>query len=169
MARISCQSGRNVFKRRLARVVKRSEIASDPACAVHLPVPGVAPRHGMIEKVRSGFVFKSQAGDVRLNQMPVDQAALEQGDRLAIGPVEFNIRRASPRELTRYASDKRITRVAEGGAQAPPESAAAGPPQTDPLSASLPASPASATAPSLPGTGPVSLPAQSPATAATRQ
>src|SRR5579863_2001581 len=79
---------------------KTSVIGSDPACEVHLPFAGIEPRHGIIERRRNGFVFKAQAGGACLNQMPVDQAALDHGDRLAIGPVEFSIRRGSPQPIS---------------------------------------------------------------------
>lgn len=53
------------------------------------------------------------AGDARLwlNNVPIDEARLRAGDRLAFGAVEFRVRRATPEEVA--AEPERPTAVAE--------------------------------------------------------
>src|SRR5262245_4778346 len=95
---------------------KKLLIGSDPECGVRIPVSGVASRHAVIERRRAGLVIKAHSRDVALNHIPVDQAALHEGDRLAIASVEFAIRRAKPEELARAMPEPEAPPAAERSA-----------------------------------------------------
>src|SRR5262249_39853634 len=104
---------------------KKLLIGSDPECAIRVPLSGVASRHAVIERKRTGLVIKAHSRDVPLNHIPVDQAALHEGDRLAIGSVEFAIRRAKPEELARAMPEPEAPPVAERSVDTAPLSTAA--------------------------------------------
>src|SRR5262245_42064936 len=120
---VSSQSG-------IAPVVllgRKLTIGSDPGSAIRLSVAGVEPRHASIERKRTGLLIKAHSRDVTLNHIPVDQAALHEGDRLAIGPVEFAIRRANADELARVIREAEPTSVTERHAEAAPQTSVAPP------------------------------------------
>src|SRR5262245_5512012 len=118
---VSSQSG-------IAPVVllgKKLPIGSDPGSAIRLTVAGVEPRHATIERKRTGVVIRAHSRDVTLNHIPVDQAALHEGDRLAIGPVEFAIRRANADELARAIPEPETPLATNGAAETAPQTATA--------------------------------------------
>lgn len=80
---------------------ERLIIGSAADCAVRLDVPGVDARHGMILRGPRQLVFKALDRRCWLNNGPVGESPLREGDRLAIGPIEFRVRRATEEELLR--------------------------------------------------------------------
>lgn len=74
-------------------------IGSDPQSAVHLDMPGVNSRHCIIICGPTRCVLKACDPRTWLNNGPVKEATLRDGDVLTIGPVEFRIRKATPDEV----------------------------------------------------------------------
>ncbi|RUL87290.1 FHA domain-containing protein [Tautonia sociabilis] len=62
-------------------------------CDAHLPHPRVSRRHCCIAQVAGRLVIRdlgSRTG-VRINGLTIDEAALEPGDEVAIGPLVFRL------------------------------------------------------------------------------
>jgi len=70
-------------------------LGSGDDCTLRIQLPGVHPRHAVI--TAEGRRAMLQAFDARtwLNEIPVKEAVLQAGDRLAIGPVEFQLQIAT--------------------------------------------------------------------------
>jgi hypothetical protein len=67
-------------------------------CTLRLQVDGVDDRHCLILTGPHGPVIKSWGQRTWLNDRPVREASLRDGDRLAIGPVVLRVRKARPNE-----------------------------------------------------------------------
>jgi len=63
-------------------------------CSLRLAIPGVEPRHCLILAGPHGPIVKAWDQRTWLNDRPVREAGLRDGDRLAIGPVVMRIRKA---------------------------------------------------------------------------
>lgn len=68
-------------------------------CTLRVDAAGIAPRHAQIICGPAGAVLRACDPRTWLNDGPVTEKRLRAGDRLAIGPVEFRIRRAALDEL----------------------------------------------------------------------
>lgn len=71
---------------------------SSPECTVTLSAEDIQPLHCLILVSRSRAVIKAWDPRTWLNEGPVAEDRLRSGDRLAIGPVEFQVREASAQE-----------------------------------------------------------------------
>ena len=70
-------------------------------CSLRLAVPGVEPRHCLILAGPHGPIIKAWDQRTWLNDRPVREAGLRDGDRLAIGPVVMRVRKARDDEASR--------------------------------------------------------------------
>ena len=77
----------------------RYTIGSDSDSTIVLNSGGVRPRHCLIVVGPKRTVLKAWDTFTWLNEAPVDESVLKPGDRLAIGPVEFIVRRATADDL----------------------------------------------------------------------
>ena len=66
-------------------------IGSNPGCTLRLRARGVKPLHCLILRGRAETVIRRWAPDTRLNGQPFSDAPLLVGDRLSIGPIEFEV------------------------------------------------------------------------------
>jgi hypothetical protein len=66
-------------------------IGSAAGCTLRLRARGVRPVHCLILRGANGTVARSWAPNTRINGQPFRDALLEAGDRLSIGPVEFEV------------------------------------------------------------------------------
>ena len=73
-------------------------IGAGQGCTMRLQVDGVDERHCLILNGPHGPIVKSWGQRTWLNDRPVREAGLRDGDRLAIGPVVLRVRKARPNE-----------------------------------------------------------------------
>ncbi len=66
-------------------------IGSARNCTLRLRAPGVAPWHCLIVRGGDHTVVRRWHADTRLNDGPFEDALLRPGDRLSVGPVEFEV------------------------------------------------------------------------------
>jgi hypothetical protein len=66
-------------------------IGSSHGCTLRLRAPGIAPWHCLILRGASKTVVRRWHCDTRLNDAAFDDAPLHTGDRLTIGPIEFEV------------------------------------------------------------------------------
>ena len=71
-------------------------IGSGPRCTLRLRVRGVQPLHCLILRGTAGTVIRRFAPDTRLNGRAFNEAELVPGDRIGIGPIEFELLCSSP-------------------------------------------------------------------------
>lgn len=84
----------------------RCMVGSAPGCTLRLVAKGVEPRHCMLLRGTRGTIVRRLAADTRLNGRLFDDAALNTGDLLRIGPVEFEVvETPTPTEVHPIASD----------------------------------------------------------------
>jgi pSer/pThr/pTyr-binding forkhead associated (FHA) protein len=74
----------------------RVSIGSDPSCTLRLRAAHVLPRHCTIFQTSHGPVVRRESQNTWLNGQPFVQAALAQGDRLKVGPIEFEVLAQQP-------------------------------------------------------------------------
>src|SRR5579863_4189163 len=74
-------------------------IGSDAECPIRLPANGINSRHALLVCNGPHVVIKALDRRTWLNGYPVTESRLREGDLVAIGPVEFRLRRADPQEL----------------------------------------------------------------------
>lgn len=89
-------------------------IGSGPRSTLRLRSRGVEPLHCLILQGASGTVIRRYGADARLNGQAFTDALLAPGDRLSIGPVEFEVLDAralaeEPPRQARKALDSRAT------------------------------------------------------------
>ncbi len=66
-------------------------LGSAPRCTHRILARGVQPVHCLIVRGPVATVVRSVSADTRLNGRPFDDAVLKPGDRLTIGPVQFQV------------------------------------------------------------------------------
>jgi len=66
-------------------------IGSGPRCTLRLHAPGVQPLHCLILRGPRAAVVRRWATDTRLNGRAFGDADLVPGDRLTVGPIEFEV------------------------------------------------------------------------------
>ncbi len=66
-------------------------VGSAKGCTLRLRARGVRPVHLLILRGATGAVARAWAPETRLNGEPFRDARLEAGDRLSVGPVEFEV------------------------------------------------------------------------------
>ncbi|MCA9271240.1 MAG: hypothetical protein KDA41_22310, partial [Planctomycetales bacterium] len=66
-------------------------IGADASCAVRLDSSAFHPVHCFILRGKAGVVVRRWAPDTRLNGRVFQDALLAQGDRLSVGPVDFDV------------------------------------------------------------------------------
>jgi chromosome segregation ATPase len=66
-------------------------IGSAEGCTLRLRARGVRPVHCLVLRGANGTVARSWAPNTQINGEPFRDAVLEAGDRLTIGPVEFEV------------------------------------------------------------------------------
>ncbi|HUT87859.1 MAG TPA: FHA domain-containing protein [Thermoguttaceae bacterium] len=66
-------------------------IGSGPRCTLRLRARGVQPVHCLVLRGAAGTVIRRFAADTRLNGRAFRDAKLVPGDRLSVGPVEFEV------------------------------------------------------------------------------
>jgi chromosome segregation ATPase len=77
----------------------RYTIGSSADCKIILHSHRISPRHCLIIAGRNQTILKAWNSQTRINETPVDETILHAGDRLAIGPIEFQIHEASQKKL----------------------------------------------------------------------
>lgn len=92
-------------------------IGSSPDCQVQLNVPGVQAHHCVITSSRSRVSMRAMDPRTWHNNLPSPEGWLRVGDRLAIGPVEFRVRRAEPWDVLPAASESSVPATATNVAQ----------------------------------------------------
>ena len=70
-------------------------VGSGPRCTLRLHAPGVRPLHCLILRGRQAAVVRRWAADTRLNGRTFGDAELVPGDRLTVGPIEFEVLHAT--------------------------------------------------------------------------
>lgn len=85
-------------------------IGSNPGCTLRLRARGVKPLHCLILRGRAETVIRRWAADTRLNGQTFSDAPLLVGDRLGIGPIEFEVLDPSVRPPTEGASPDDLRR-----------------------------------------------------------
>ncbi|MFH1266584.1 MAG: hypothetical protein ABIK89_12720, partial [Planctomycetota bacterium] len=70
---------------------KKCTIGSGPRCTLRLRARGVRPLHCLVLRGGAGTVIRSLAPDTRLNGRVFTDAELVTGDRLSVGPLEFEV------------------------------------------------------------------------------
>ena len=66
-------------------------IGSAEGCTLRLRAAGVRPLHCIILRGSHGTAIRCWARDTRLNGLPFGDSLLAPGDRLSIGPIEFDV------------------------------------------------------------------------------
>lgn len=92
-------------------------IGSSPDCQVQLNVPGVQAHHCVITSSRSRVSMRAMDPRTWHNNLPSSEGWLRVGDRLAIGPVEFRVRRVEPWDVLPAASESNVPATATNVAQ----------------------------------------------------
>jgi chromosome segregation ATPase len=69
----------------------KTTIGASPRCNIRIQQPGVQPLHCLILNEASGLSVRRWAGETVLNGRPVEEAAIDRGDCLRVGPVELEI------------------------------------------------------------------------------
>lgn len=69
----------------------RCTIGRDPGSAVQLPDPGISKQHAVIERTGEGWTIKDtgSTNGIFVNDSRVEYAALQHGDKVALGPLDF--------------------------------------------------------------------------------
>jgi hypothetical protein len=70
---------------------RKCTIGSGQQCTLRLSSKNLAPLHCLILRGESGTIARCWAPDTRLNGAAFSDAALNPGDRLGIGPLEFEV------------------------------------------------------------------------------
>jgi hypothetical protein len=70
---------------------RKCTIGSGPRCTLRLRARGVQPLHCLILRGAPGAAIRCYASDTRLNGRAFDDARLAPGDRLSIGPLDFEV------------------------------------------------------------------------------
>lgn len=71
---------------------RKGTIGSSSHCTLRLDSPTIRPVHCLVLRGRLGTVVRRMAADCRLNGASFSDAALNTGDRLAVGPFELEVR-----------------------------------------------------------------------------
>src|SRR5215471_1537614 len=66
-------------------------VGSSARCSLRLRGKGIAPLHCIILHGRERTIVRRWSPDTRLNEQSFEDAELQLGDRLAIGPVELEV------------------------------------------------------------------------------
>jgi len=77
----------------------RQSIGRDSACSIQLPDPGLPSRHAVILRGQRRLVIRAFDRRTWLNQRPVTESSLCEGDLLRVGSFEFRLRGATADEL----------------------------------------------------------------------
>ena len=82
---------------------RKCTIGSGPRCTLRLRASGIQPLHCLIVRGAKSTIVRRWAADTRLNGRSFSTAPLVPGDRLGIGPIEFEVLAPAvatePREL----------------------------------------------------------------------
>lgn len=80
------------YRGRVLRLTSpKCTIGSDPGCTLRLVAPGVHPIHCLILRGSAGTYVRRWSPDTCLNGAGFTESLLQPGDRLDIGPVEFEV------------------------------------------------------------------------------
>lgn len=74
-------------------------LGADQDCDLTLPVAGISARHAALRVEGIKASARSLDSHTWLNDDPLKERALRPGDRLALGPITFRVRRATEEEL----------------------------------------------------------------------
>ena len=80
-------------------------VGSAPICTLRLRAMGVRPLDCLIWRGEGGMTVRRRSPDTRLNGPTFTDALLQPGDRLSIGPIEFEVLDDTP-----HAEARRPTR-----------------------------------------------------------
>ncbi len=69
----------------------RCSVGSHPDCTIRLRGKGVQPVHCLILRGEAGTAIRRWSPDTRLNGHVFDDSWLSDGDRLSVGPIEFDV------------------------------------------------------------------------------
>lgn len=89
---------------------EKCTLGSGPSCTLRLRARGVGPLHCLIVRGPSATVVRRWHPDTRLNGHAFNEALLSPGDRLSVGPLEFEVLEAL---LASESSDARSTAPSE--------------------------------------------------------
>ena len=76
-------------------------VGSAPNCTLRLRAIGVRPLHCLILRGEGGTTVRRWSPDTRLNGRTFTDALLQPGDRLGIGPIEFEVLDDTPHDEAR--------------------------------------------------------------------
>jgi uncharacterized protein (DUF3084 family) len=88
---------------------RRVVVGTAEDCSLRLAIPGVEPRHCLILAGPHGPIVKAWDQRTWLNDRPVREAGLRDGDRLAIGPFVMRVRKARDDESSPARNPKDAT------------------------------------------------------------
>ena len=77
--------------RRVRLLGARCTVGSAPDCSLRLVAPEIHPVHCLLIRGHRGTIVRSWSPDTHLNGRPFQDSWLREGDRLSIGPVEFEL------------------------------------------------------------------------------
>jgi hypothetical protein len=77
----------------------QSLIGSGAECSIRLPENGINSHHALLLRDGPHVVIRALDRRTWLNGYPVTESLLREGDLVAIGPVEFRVRRAQAEEI----------------------------------------------------------------------
>lgn len=83
----------------------RHEVGSDPQCGIHLVAPGIELKHCEITVRRDSVIVRANSRFTWINDGVVREGSLRPGDRLSLGPVEFEVVKPKKR---RHSADSAI-------------------------------------------------------------
>jgi hypothetical protein len=69
----------------------KTTMGSSPRCNIRIQLPGVQPLHCLILDQSGGFSVRRWAGETLINGEPLDEAQLQAGDCLQVGPARLEV------------------------------------------------------------------------------
>ena len=97
----------------------RHTVGSGDDCTICLRVDGIQREHCIIESSPCRTILYADNSRTWHNEGPVRETPLRAGDRLALGPIEFRVRAATPEERHSAETERAESRPAEKPAEAP--------------------------------------------------
>ena len=90
-------------------------VGSGEHCTLRIRAQGVQPLHCVLIRKAARTVVRRWAGDTRLNGENFTDSVLKNGDRLSIGPIEFEILESGTSPATDLPEDDRFSDKVSGG------------------------------------------------------
>ncbi len=90
-------------------------IGSGEHCTLRVRARGVEPLHCVLIRKAARTVVRRWAKDTRLNGASFTDASLNRGDRLSIGPIEFEVLESGSRPASDLPRDRAVPETVSGG------------------------------------------------------